>query len=122
MENNVQNIELIIPLPDIAKNLGVASTSTYKISGIDILYKESEALSVKVLDSVDSTEFSSINKRDLDYYVYDYQSRKPYKTLPSIQTTRVYVMFPGELSVFLTEDKITEDCLPHLSANIKPTW
>ena len=94
MENNVQNIELIIPLPDIAKNLGVASTSTYKISGIDILYKESEALSVKVLDSVDSTEFSSINKRDLDYYVYDYQSRKPYKTLPSIQTTRVYDMVP----------------------------
>ncbi len=95
MENNVQDIELIIPLPDIAKNLGESNSSTYKISSIDILYKESDSNAVKVLDNVESSSFNSNSLTQyLDYYTYNYQSRKPYKTLPTVQTTRVYDMVP----------------------------
>ena len=95
MENNVQDIELIIPLPDLGKNLGESNSSTYKISSIDVLYKESDSLAVKVLDNIESSTFnSSAETQYLDYYNYNYQSRKPYKTLPSVQTTRVYDMVP----------------------------
>ena len=95
MENNVQDIELIIPLPDIAENLGESNSSTYKISSIDILYKESDSNNVKVLDNIESSSFNSnALTRGLDYYTYNYQSRKPYKTLPRVQTTRVYDMVP----------------------------
>jgi len=50
MENGVQNVELIIPLPDKQNKIGTADNDTYKIIGIDILYKESDARAVKVLD------------------------------------------------------------------------
>ena len=39
MQNGVQDIELIIPLPDIQDKLGNLPTDTYKITEIDILYK-----------------------------------------------------------------------------------
>ena len=48
MQNGVQNVELIIPLPDIQNNLGDQNSNTYKITEIDILYKESDARAVKV--------------------------------------------------------------------------
>ena len=85
-ENNVNNIELVIPLPD----KGINISSTYKISSIDILYKESDAVAVKVLDTV---EVSSINN-DESFYVYSYQSRKPIRTLPTEQTVRVFDKVP----------------------------
>ena len=58
---------------------------------IDILYKESDARTVKVLDSVNVNE---LNSNDLNSYTYNYQSRKPYKTLPERQTVRVYDKVP----------------------------
>ena len=91
MENGVQNIELIIPLPDRQKNCGSQTDDTYKITEIDILYKESDARTVKVLDSVNVNE---LNSNDLNSYTYNYQSRKPYKTLPERQTVRVYDKVP----------------------------
>ena len=80
-ENNINDVELIIPLPD----KGVNIADSYKISSIDILYKESDALAVKVLDTIN---VSSINN-DENFFVYSYQSRKPIKTLPTEQTVRV---------------------------------
>ena len=88
MENNVNNVDLLIPLPDLATNIG----SSYKIIEMDVLYKESDALVVKVLESLPLTaiqEGSSDNT-----CTYSYQSRKPYKTLVQAQTVRVYDKVP----------------------------
>ena len=88
MENNINNIELLIDLPDDKSRL----ESDYKIKSLDILYKESDALAVKVLETipVDTINTNAVN----NIYTYEYQSRKPYKTLPQVQTTRVYDKVP----------------------------
>ena len=89
MENYVNNIELLIPLPD----KGATINDTYKITGIEILYKESDALSVKVLDTISwVTVKNTIPNTNI--YAYPYQSQKPYKTLNENQTTRVYDIVP----------------------------
>ena len=89
MENNVQNIGLIIPLPDKA----VRVASSYKISEIDILFRQSGTLAVKVLESVEIGQVAAGGGLN-NSYTYDYQSRKPYRTLPEAQTVRVYDKVP----------------------------
>ena len=89
MENLVQNIGLVIPLPCSANDL----VSDYKISELEILFRESDSIAVKVLDSVAAGDISGeigVN----NYYTYEYQSRKPYRTLPEAQTVRVYDKVP----------------------------
>ena len=103
-ENNVDNIKLRIPVyyrfPSILQN-------TLKVKAIDILYKESDALAVQVLDTIEisslsqNTDFGNMRPDDLVYgdlnwyyYEYQYKSSKPYKTLPEGQTTRVYDKVP----------------------------
>jgi len=88
-ENGIDNIELIVPLPDKANNI----VSSYKISSIDILYRESDQISVKVLDTVLANEISG-SSQDNTFYTYSYQSRKPIRTLPQDQTVRVYDKVP----------------------------
>ena len=88
MENNVNNVELLITLPCLFNQLN----SDFKISSIDVLYKESDGTSIKVLENL---SLSSIQPDTVDnIFNYNYQSRKPYKTLPSDQTTRVYDVVP----------------------------
>jgi len=88
MENNVNNIELLITLPDHENDL----STSFKITSLDILYKESDQTVVKVLETI---PISAINAESVDnLYTYEYQSRKPYKTLPTDQTTRVYDKVP----------------------------
>jgi len=101
-ENDIDSIGLKIPLPDSIAN----TQSIYNIKEIDILYRESDALAVKVLDTLDVSvmtagQTTTINYDDdlhglLNqlYYNYTYRSNKPYKTLPEIQTTRVYDKVP----------------------------
>ena len=101
-ENDVDNINVRIPLP---YNTAPSLVSNLKIKNIDILYKESDALSVKVLDTVALTNptptFTNISFQDdirgfitQYFYDYNYKSSKPYKTLPEGQTTRVYDKVP----------------------------
>jgi hypothetical protein len=59
MQNGVQNVELIIPLPDAQNKLGAQASDTYKITEIDILYKESDGRAVKVLDTIKTENLSS---------------------------------------------------------------
>ena len=101
-ENDSDNINVRIPLPySTASLLG----SNLKIKNIDILYKESDALAVKVLDTVSLTNpspnFSNISYQDdlhgfvtQSFFDYNYKSSKPFKTLPQGQTTRVYDRVP----------------------------
>tara|TARA_B110000208_G_scaffold65126_1_gene84432 strand:+ start:21 stop:4541 length:4521 start_codon:yes stop_codon:yes gene_type:complete len=87
MRNKVTNVKLHIPLPVQGQNL----ESTHGISQIEIIWKESDSLTVKVLDSVPVSNLVSSSN---DFYLYDYQSRKPYKTLPESEIIRVYDKVP----------------------------
>ena len=95
MENKVQNVELLIPLPDIGNNIDPRNSSpgTYKILELDILYKESDGLVAKVLDTVSFNEIIN-NSPTTNIFSYNYQSSKPYKTLTEAQTIRVYDQIP----------------------------
>ena len=93
MENKVNNVALYIPLPFAANSL----YANLDVVEIDILYKESDALSVKILESISSNVFStnsddSVNTSSV--YTYQYQSRKPYKTLPEAEIIRVFDRVP----------------------------
>jgi len=93
MENKVNNVALYIPLPFAANSL----YTDLDVVEIDILYKESDALSVKILESISSNVFStnsddSVNTSSV--YTYQYQSRKPYKTLPEAEIIRVFDRVP----------------------------
>jgi len=89
MENKVNNIDLQIPLPSTVSSF----YNDYHVDSIDILYKESDGLAIKVIETIDTktTDFTSGTD---SVYVYSYQSKKPYKTLPSKETTRVYDKVP----------------------------
>ena len=89
MENEMNNMELLIPLP----SKGVDIESEYKITSIDVLYKESDALTVKVLESLPIGSIP-VSNLQTNIYSYQYQSRKPYKTLPPAEITRVYDKVP----------------------------
>ena len=50
MENQIQNIGLVIPMP----SSGTRLSSDYKISELEILFRESDGVAVKVLESISS--------------------------------------------------------------------
>ena len=89
-ENNINNIELIVPFPDRIGNL----VQSYKIKEIDILYKESDSIAVKVFETIPISAINTPTNTDNNYYVQPYQSQKPYRTLPDDQSTRVYDKVP----------------------------
>ena len=88
MQNYVNNILLHIELPQLATKIN----SEYLIEKIDILYKESDALSVKVLETIGINDIISNSLGNV--YTYEYKSQTPYKTLPEAQITRVYDKVP----------------------------
>ena len=99
MENKVNNVGLYVPLPSAANQL----KSNFHVTDIELLYKESDGLSVKVLEAVSSVDFSlnedgtennSLNSYGQGFYKYNYQSRKPYKTLPESEIIRVFDRVP----------------------------
>ena len=88
-ENNVNNIELLIPFPDKCSLVA----NSYKITDLEILYKESDAATAYVIDSIPiDSQFGNNNNSNI--YTYSYQSQKPYKTLNPDQITRVYDNVP----------------------------
>lgn len=88
-ENNINNIELLIPFPDKCRLVA----NSYKITDLEILYKESDATVAYVIDSIPiDSQFGSISNSNI--YTYSYQSQKPYKTLNQDQITRVYDNVP----------------------------
>ena len=89
-ENNINNIELIVPFPDKVGNLN----NSYKIQEVDILYKESDSNAIKVFETVSISAINIPINTNNNYYVQPYQSQKPYKTLSEAQTVRVYDKVP----------------------------
>ena len=88
VENKVDAIKLIIPLPFPKSTI----QDNLKIKELDIIYKESDALALKVIETIETTELTS--GVDSSVFEYDYLSKKPYKVLPSSDTTRVYDKIP----------------------------
>ena len=88
MENKVNKIDVQIPLPNgtTSDNL----LSDYLITEIDIIYKESDSNVVQVVETIPVSSITG----NVNTYVYSYFSQKPYKTLPSDETTRVYDKVP----------------------------
>ena len=86
MENQVNNILVKIPLPCDANVL----YEEYKITEIDILYKESDALAVQVVDTIQVENLTQAET----FAIYNYQGVKPYKTLPTKELIRVYDKVP----------------------------
>ena len=96
MRNKINNIFLQIKLPRLYDGNTCPANqlnSIYKISYIDILYKDSNESSVKVIDSIPTIPIPSLtnyfwNSTDTTYS-YNYQSKKPFKTLPERDLIRV---------------------------------
>jgi hypothetical protein len=92
-ENKIQDIGLYIPAP--YKNTTQSTFDNiqdeFKIKNIEIIYKESDSINAYILDTIAGSEF---NLEISSFYSYDYQSRKPWKTLPGNEITRVYDKVP----------------------------
>ena len=106
--NNIDTVSLKVPLPSITTSTSAEVVNNlineYKITNIEILYKESDALSTKILESiqVDDTILPSflqlIPSGSLSgkewYYNFDYKSIKAFRTLPTSEQNRVYDNVP----------------------------
>ena len=89
MQNDVNAVTLLIELPDIGSNI----VNSYKIKSIDILYKESDSLAVKVVETINATTIAT-ESPSTNLYSYKYVSQKPRKTLQEAETLRVYDKVP----------------------------
>jgi len=99
LENNVTQIGLNILFDTINPY------SDLHITDVEILYKESDALAIKLVQSIpiDEIQDGMVYNMSNDpvpvpippfVYQFLYTSTKPYRTLPADQTTRVYDMVP----------------------------
>ena len=90
MENNVTQMLLNIYFPT------ANPISDFNISSVDILYKESDALAIKVIETIPAETVYTQMQANTNNLVYSYKyiSTKPYKTLPSDESTRVYDVVP----------------------------
>ena len=90
MENKVDDIGLRIPLPFSKSTI----SNALKIQELEILYKESDGLAVKVIDTISIAKLTENPSVDPNTFVYNYISKKPIKTLPSDAITRVFDKVP----------------------------
>ena len=88
-KNKVNKIDMQIPLPDMASKI----YNNYKINEIDVVYKESDALAVQVIETISLTRIQRESKNS-KYFNFTYLSTKPYKTLPESELVRVYDKTP----------------------------
>ena len=103
-ENNVAQITLGIEFESTAPSVA------HKVSSLDILYKESDGLVVKVIESIPISEVETAMTANANTKIYNYKyiSTKPYKTLTQAQTTRVYDKVPTRaLAQEITSNRIT---------------
>jgi hypothetical protein len=87
MENLVDNIKFNIRLPYDGDEM----SGQLKVQEIQIVSKASDELAIKVIEDIPITDLSSLSSQD---YIYEYNSIRPYKTLPSDEITRVHDKVP----------------------------
>ena len=88
-ENSVDQVDIKIDMPCKVDEL----EDKYKVSEIDIIYKESDGLAMQVLETIPVSDVS-VTGNSTNEYIYNYQSRKPFRTLPEKETTRVFDKVP----------------------------
>ena len=86
MENKVNKIYLQVPLPCPGEDL----LTYFHITDIDIIYKESNGLALQVVETIPVEDITIAE----NVFEYVYSAKKPYKTLPSSEITRVYDKIP----------------------------
>jgi hypothetical protein len=91
VENKVDNIKLRIPQPS---DLTISQTipDALKITEVDIVYKESNELALKIIETVPINDLT-VNTT-YACWEYIYKSQKPSRVLPSDEITRVYDKIP----------------------------
>ena len=90
MQNKVNNIKLLIPVPAESTNWSNAVTDL-KISSIDIIFKDDSQTTLKVIENILA---STISSNTSTIQIYEYQAKKPYKTLPTRDLLRVSDQVP----------------------------
>ena len=102
MRNKIDDITLVINPPTKQGGQLVADRiipfdeifDKLKVVEIDILYKESDGTTIKVVDTLKKSDFEDPVSLSGDKLIYNYQSTKPWKTLPEKEITRVYDKVP----------------------------
>ena len=104
MENKVNNILIRVPMPfKIDGDPSLANpednfmqcnevSNDLKVTQLQILYKESEDLRLQVLDTIEVKDVTA--KGSEKYFEYNYEARKPFRTLPEKDLVRVFDKIP----------------------------
>ena len=89
-ENNVTQIIANIEFETLTPK------KDFKVKKLEVLYKESDGLQIKVIDSIDIEDVEETMANNTNPYVFDYKyiSTKPYKNLAEDQTVRVFDKVP----------------------------
>ena len=90
MKNKVNNITLCIPVPDGSTNWGNV-VDNLKLDSIDIIFKTATSTTLNLLETIPANVLTNNGSALL---FYEYQSRKPFKTLPLRDLLRVYDQTP----------------------------
>tara|TARA_R110002124_G_scaffold247184_1_gene412290 strand:+ start:8 stop:4753 length:4746 start_codon:yes stop_codon:yes gene_type:complete len=88
-ENSINNIDLEIPCPIFLNGVLNNWSNIEKelhVTSVEIIYKNDSEDVLKVLDTIDLSEFGNLNQTFLNY---SYQSTVPIKTLPEEELIRV---------------------------------
>jgi hypothetical protein len=101
MENKVNQITLIIPMPS-AGDPALATTNLsnvvdqFKITELEILFKESDGNAALVVDTIPASTITAQydSNNPTNNFEYVYSGTKPFRTLPESQITRVYDKVP----------------------------
>jgi len=89
MENRVDNIKLIIQLPDVGNKL----ERNLKIKELQIVVKNADEQAVRVIEDIPINVIASSIPSGTTYE-YNYLSTKPIKTLPEVDLIRVHDKIP----------------------------
>ena len=95
MENQINKVNLDIPMPYInGQQLDVQDLkSVLKVDKIQVLLKDDNETSIKVIEAIDTDDLSIIGNTSKSYE-YLYNGQKPIKVLPDKEITRVYDKVP----------------------------
>ena len=88
-ENSVNQVRIKLPLPTTQGLL----SSVLKITEVQVLYRESNALSIQVLEEFKVSDFDPSQSTSASL-IYNYQSKNPFRTLPSKEVGRVFDKVP----------------------------
>ena len=90
MQNKINNIKLLIPSPAESATWSSA-VNDLKIAEVEVIFKQADQTTLKIVDNILVSDF--VNNFS-PFLIYEYQSRKPFKTLPESALLRTYDQTP----------------------------